>query len=242
MKNKHHSKNTKGLYIALCCFAFAIAAIGYAGGKKDDAPPVTDTHQIAAEALNTEKPYTDENKSAALRDETEILTVSDFSDNEDTISQDAAPPIEEKELSVSKNLEIFEPTFQMPVDGKVITSFTGEALVYNTVLSDWRTHNGIDISCDKNAAIYCAADGVVDSIYEDSMGICVKIKHSEDFETIYSNLSEQIEISEGDEISKGTLIGKIGDTAVADFSSEPHLHFELLHNGAFADPIIYIDN
>ena len=81
---------------------------------------------------------------------------------------------------------------------------------------------------------------MVSEVYEGSLGKTVKIDHQNGYQTIYANLSDQIEVISGDDIKAGDLIGKVGETAVADFTTEPHLHFEILQNNEFVNPANYI--
>ena len=45
------------------------------------------------------------------------------------------------------------PASTQPVSGRVLNGYSGDELVYNKTLGDWRTHNGIDYACAKDAAI-----------------------------------------------------------------------------------------
>lgn len=41
------------------------------------------------------------------------------------------------------------PASTQPVSGRVLNGYSGDELVYNKTLGDWRTHNGIDYACAK---------------------------------------------------------------------------------------------
>ena len=45
------------------------------------------------------------------------------------------------------------PSFVQPVDGQITQVYSGDELVYNETLKDWRTHNGVDIACAEDAAV-----------------------------------------------------------------------------------------
>ena len=45
------------------------------------------------------------------------------------------------------------PASTQPVSGRVLNGYSGDELVYNKTLGDWRTHNGIDYACAKDAAV-----------------------------------------------------------------------------------------
>lgn len=236
MKNKRRMKvEKKGLYIALSCFALVAAVIGYAGRGNNNISENNrkkiDTTQFAAETKEPETKLAD-NVTVEIKDE-EPEKIS----NKPIVSE---PPAAEKHVAASKKVEVTEPEFKSPVDGKTITAFSGDSLVYNDILSDWRTHNGIDIACDSDSAIHAAADGIVSEVYETAQGKTVKLDHQNGYVTIYSNLSDQIEVISGDSMKAGDIIGKVGNTAVADFTQEPHLHFEILFNEEFVNPEEYL--
>ena len=47
-------------------------------------------------------------------------------------------------------------------------------------------------------------------------------------------------ISENEKVEKGQSIGTVGNTASFESEMEGHLHFELLKDGEYMDPAIYI--
>ena len=111
-------------------------------------------------------------------------------------------------------------------------------------MEDYRTHNGVDIFVGKGERVLCAADGVVDKIWEDPMmGTCISVQHSGGFETVYKNLSPDIPdgVSEGSTVYCGSFIGAGGESALAEIAEEPHLHFEMKLDGEYVDPCKYID-
>lgn len=242
LKNKKPFKFTKGgLYIALCCCALVIAAIGYAGNKQDINKNTDSVQKIAESDISDIAPDLsydyDNDFSSVTVTEGETKTVYETDTEEDNASENNSLS---EGTAVSKNLEVEEFKLKMPVEGSVVYSFSGDNLIYNEILSDWRTHDGIDISCDKDSAIYAAAPGVVTDIYDNTLGKNVKIDHQNGYITVYANLSDQIELSVGDSVEEGTLIGKIGSESIGDFSTEPHLHFELLCNDKYLDPTEFL--
>ena len=248
MKNKRPFKLSKGgLYIALCCCALVIAAIGYAGNKQNIDNENDSILNIADSDINEKQSEILYDYDTDFEDDTDIVTVtddvSDMTDdyNTEDLSEDSDASVSEDdttetETAVSKTVEVEEFKLKMPVEGSVLSAFSGDELIYNEILSDWRTHNGIDISCDADSAIYCAASGIVTDIYDNELGKNVQVDHQNGYVTVYANLSDQIEVAVGDTVSEGTLIGKAGSESVGDFTSDPHLHFEVLCNGKYLDP------
>ena len=73
--------------------------------------------------------------------------------------------------------------------------------------------------------------------YDYSYGNWIVIK-SGDYEICYAHLSAfDPELSEGDIVEIGTVIGKIGQTGAV---TGPHLHFGLFINGVAVDPLKYV--
>ncbi len=231
MKNKNNTNSKKGgIYIAVCCFAVLAAAIGYVGRSNVNSSPTkpenTETPEIA---LND----TAKSQNLAKTDNDIEITVKDY----EPMSTEKDEVIKEDEtVLASKTAEVTENKFLMPVEGTVVCAFSNNELIYNKILSDWRTHNGIDISCEENSAIYASADGIVSDILDNSMGKSVVIDHQNGYVSVYSNLSEEIEVKSGDSVSAGTLIGKVSDSNTSDFTDNYHLHFEILYENEYVNP------
>lgn len=134
---------------------------------------------------------------------------------------------------------VTDGTFMRPAEG-VITSGYG---------SRWGTlHAGIDIAKKgSNTPIVAAADGVVfRSYYSSSYGNVVFLSHNINgkmYTTVYAHMQSR-EVSEGETVKKGQLIGYMGNTGR---SFGTHLHFEI-HEGPWnmaksnsVDPKKYID-
>lgn len=245
MKNKRTSKwERRGLYIAICCCAAIIAAVGYVGNKNE-----TKNNQLNEVAqLGEDSGYTTEYISDEIMFAETDATAEIIVEEKDVVKSEKRGDKKSDVIKDTDNSKIKqdeevkkEAKFSMPVEGKVICEYSGDKLIYNEILSDWRTHNGIDISCDENAAIYCSMSGVVSDIYDDVLGRNVVIDHKNGYKTVYANLSDEIEVGVGNEIKVGDLIGKIGNNALADFSKEPHLHFEIVYNEEYVNPVDCIE-
>jgi murein DD-endopeptidase MepM/ murein hydrolase activator NlpD len=97
-----------------------------------------------------------------------------------------------------------------------------------------KMHTGIDLAASTGTPIYASGDGVVQLAgWESGYGKKVEIKHVNGFETGYGHMS-QIAVSAGDRVRQGQIIGYVGSTG---YSTGPHLHFEILINGNFVDPL-----
>ena len=98
-------------------------------------------------------------------------------------------------------------------------------------------HQGIDIGASTGSSI-TAADGgtVITASYSSSAGNYVVSSHGNGLSTVYMHCSKLL-VSEGDTVSKGQTIAKVGSTG---YSTGPHLHFGVRKNGSYVDPTDYV--
>ena len=88
-----------------------------------------------------------------------------------------------------------------------------------------RNHNGIDIGAPKGTYVLAAADGIVTfASYNGNAGNHIKIKHNDGYTTEYMHLL-QFNVSAGDIVKKGQVIGRIDNTGS---SQGDHLHFGII--------------
>ncbi len=132
-----------------------------------------------------------------------------------------------------------------PVSGKVIKDFSGDVLVYSVTMNDYRVHTGVDIACNVGEAVKCFSDGIIVNIEETPlMGNTITVDHGDGLISHYSNLSYVFPngIEVGTEVSMGDIIGGVGESALIECGEEPHLHFEVIKNGAEVDPISFYED
>jgi murein DD-endopeptidase MepM/ murein hydrolase activator NlpD len=126
-----------------------------------------------------------------------------------------------------------KPFFMMP-NGKVMASFADRrTYIYQGKVVDHQDHLGFDLAVTKQAPVPASNDGVV--AYARFFGIygnAVIIDHGYGLMTIYGHLSS-INVTEGQTIAKGAIIGKTGETGLA---GGDHLHFCTLLQGLPVNP------
>jgi murein DD-endopeptidase MepM/ murein hydrolase activator NlpD len=122
----------------------------------------------------------------------------------------------------------------MPVNGKLISGFGFRSL---SIHGGGHMHTGLDFACKIGTPIYASGDGVVltTGTPESGYGLQIDLNHGNGYVTKYAHLSK-IAVSPGQEIDRGQLIGYSGNTG---FSTGPHLHYEIIHNGVKIDPMDY---
>lgn len=112
-----------------------------------------------------------------------------------------------------------------PTDLHVITQYFG-----------WG-HTGIDVDCGFTNDNYAADDGIVQFAgWKGGYGYAVEINHGNGLVTRYGHHAS-LYVSAGQQISKGTAIGRCGTTGR---STGTHLHFEVMSGGKFKNPLEYV--
>jgi murein DD-endopeptidase MepM/ murein hydrolase activator NlpD len=95
-------------------------------------------------------------------------------------------------------------------------------------------HPGLDISADKGTEVKATADGIVEAAgYNGDYGNAVLIDHGFGISTRFGHLS-RFGVVTGQHVRRGDVIGYVGATGRA---TSPHLHYEILFNGAPANPL-----
>lgn len=95
-------------------------------------------------------------------------------------------------------------------------------------------HTGIDIGGRSGQAIRAADSGYVTFAgYQGGYGKFVIVNHGGGVVTRYAHCSS-INVSAGQNVAKGQTIAAVGSTGR---STGPHLHFEVLINGSFTNPL-----
>ena len=131
--------------------------------------------------------------------------------------------------------------FVWPVQGEVLTSHSLEVLGYDMTMADWRTHTGVDLAAAAGTQVRSAAAGTVQSVTQDvMMGTTVVIDHGDGVIGTYSNLASVPTVEAGDSVMAGSVIGSVGDTAIAESALPDHLHFTLSVDGQPVDPLEYL--
>ena len=148
----------------------------------------------------------------------------------------------EEEQSVPTVEEVKkELSFAYPVEGEILREYAMDELIFSETLDEWTVHQGLDIKADRTTVVKAAETGTVVAIKNDPRyGLTVIIEHEDGFKTVYSNLLTTEFIAEDENVEKGQSIGTVGNSAVFEIADEPHLHFEMIKNGEYVDPKLYL--
>ncbi|MBE6887603.1 MAG: M23 family metallopeptidase [Ruminococcaceae bacterium] len=132
-----------------------------------------------------------------------------------------------------------QQSFVLPVNGEIFAAFSGDELVYNKTMDDWRTHNGIDIRSSRDTAVKASSAGKVINVYEDGMlGSIVEIDSGE-YVVRYCGLGTNMLAKKGTAVNQGDVIGVVGEIPL-ESGKESHIHLEILKNGSYCDPYDYL--
>lgn len=133
-------------------------------------------------------------------------------------------------------------SFDLPMnDVVVVKDYAEDRLQYNESLKRWEIHLAVDLSSE-DATVLSVCDGVVTCVETNSLdGTIVKIEHEDGFVSVYSSLSDELKVKEGDKVTKGQKIGEASSSASNESTSGGHLHFMLLKDGVEVDPNNYLD-
>jgi len=139
-----------------------------------------------------------------------------------------------KEDVTDYKLEMAATPSIWPTQGRVTSEFGPRSAPFS---GRREFHYGIDIAGPRGTPIYAVADGIIDlATYRRGLGNTVIIEHGYGYRTVYAHLSD-FEVSEGQEIEEGELIGSMGSTG---FSTGPHLHYEVHVDGVAVEPRDYL--
>lgn len=103
---------------------------------------------------------------------------------------------------------------------------------------DQQVHLGVDLASVRQAEIEAANHGIV--VFADYLGIygnTVIVDHGQGVFSLYSHLS-RLASEVGQRVERGD---KLGNSGVTGMAGGDHLHFSMLVNGVFVDPIEWWD-
>ena len=132
------------------------------------------------------------------------------------------------------------PASAQPVTGRILNACSGDELVYNKTLGDWRTHNGVDYACAQDAAVSAPTAGTVAAVETDGRwGSVVSIKDSAGRIWRVCGTADP-QVKAGDTVTTGQTLGRAG-TVPSECAEETHVHLEVLEGETYLDPAKLIE-
>ena len=121
-----------------------------------------------------------------------------------------------------------------PILNVKITS--GFGVRFHPILGYSRPHTGVDFAAPIGTPIFAAGNGtIVKAGWDSGYGRRIEIQHANGYVTTYNHMSGFARGAvEGARVKQGQTIGFLGQTGLA---TGPHLHYEVLVNGHFVDPM-----
>src|SRR6201747_498322 len=121
-----------------------------------------------------------------------------------------------------------------PVNNAIMRSGFGGRR--HPILGYVKMHTGVDWATPYGTPIFASGNGVVEKVGpEGGYGKYVRIKHNNGYETAYGHMSAFAKGMEpGKRVRQGQVIGFVGSTGM---STGAHVHYEILVNGRFVDPM-----
>ncbi len=161
--------------------------------------------------------------------EGQMLFIPGAKEKKDTLAYSVTPPSPgtEKIERAEEPPQILD--FCWPIRGDILVGFGKQS---------GKRHQGLDIKADDGTPIVSIYDGIVTYASNKLRGYgnMVIIKHNDDYSTVYAHNRINL-VKEGERVSKGQVIARVGATGWADV---PHLHFEIRERGKAVNPVFYL--
>ena len=107
---------------------------------------------------------------------------------------------------------------------------------FHPILGYTRPHTGVDFAAPIGTPIFAAGNGtIIQAGWSSGYGRRIEIQHANGYVTTYNHMSGFARgAAQGARVRQGQVIGYLGQTGLA---TGPHLHYEVLVNGHFVDPM-----
>jgi murein DD-endopeptidase MepM/ murein hydrolase activator NlpD len=121
-----------------------------------------------------------------------------------------------------------------PVPIGIMRSGFGER--NHPLLHYMKTHTGVDWAAPFGTPIFAAGNGVIDEIgLKGGYGKYVRLRHANGYQTAYGHMTAFARgLNTGSRVRQGQVIGFVGSTGL---STGAHVHFEILINDRFVNPM-----
>ena len=121
-----------------------------------------------------------------------------------------------------------------PVPMGIMRSGFGER--NHPLLHYMKVHTGVDWAAPFGTPIFAAGNGAVEEIgVKGGYGKYIRLRHANGYETAYGHMTAFARgLNVGSRVRQGQVIGFVGSTGL---STGSHVHFEILVNDRFVDPM-----
>ena len=173
MKNNQESKSFwkgKGFYLALTLVIAGAATASFLAINSmmdklgaDPAPQIQGEEDI---------PWQEEQHTPVeeKQEDVPVAPTSPSSSSKPQSTVSSAPsssPASSAPAAPASSQPVQTPSFASPRAGAALQAFSGDELVFNDTMKDWRTHNGMDLAGAAGDAVTAPTGAVVARAYED---------------------------------------------------------------------------
>ena len=211
-QSKHTAAlSTRGFYTILSLCALIIAASAWViwgnAHRQNAVEPDTGMPIIAPADSTAEAP-------------TEPATVPQQEQEPESVIEEQPVAAAEPEPAVT----VSAPVYVRPVSGAVLPPFSGDTLLFQPTMGDWRVHAGTDFSAEAGETVLALTDGTVQQIAEDGL---------------YG--MDDVRVQEGQVVSAGEALGVCADSIPAESALGTHVHVQVTQNDAPIDVLTLLD-
>jgi murein DD-endopeptidase MepM/ murein hydrolase activator NlpD len=123
-----------------------------------------------------------------------------------------------------------------PVRSSNVRLTSGFGYRFHPLLNRKKMHTGVDWAAPTGTPILASGNGAIEQAgRKGQYGNYVRIRHANGYQTAYGHMSRIAPgVNDGVKVRQGQVIGYVGSTGL---SSGPHLHFEVLVNSQFVNPM-----
>lgn len=220
-----------GIYsaaVVMVLFGFGVAMLNTGNSPRQEAQHTADSPTPVNKTGN--KSYKEITTTASTASTTEATTQPTTS---------AQPTTAEISATPAKTLSLYNEDEEMlwPVSGQILMDYNVTTAVFDKTLEQYRTNDSISIAAVEGENVYAAADGQVLSIEKDDVkGVTVTLDNGNGWRTTYSQLSDNLDVCDGQSVYKGDVIGRVTQPTKQSSALGTHLDFAVYKNEVAQDP------
>ncbi|MBP5466673.1 MAG: M23 family metallopeptidase [Clostridia bacterium] len=162
------------------------------------------------------------------------------------VQNEVTEPTEQQEDKPSENLVPEEPvvkivTYVLPVQNSTGIEEYSTAMVFNSQLKRYSAHLAVDFFAPEGTEVVAVTDGVIESIDNTLLsGTTVTVDHGNGIKSVYNSIIANENLSVGDSVLQGDVIGEVSVSNRQESALGAHLHFSMTENGEIINPAKYL--
>lgn len=178
--------------------------------------------------------FVGDNKKDKTEPTTEV-TVPTAQATEATASEPTKGRADALETMLAADVSLSMPT----KSGHIQRTYSKDSVYFKT-LNVWKPHTGIDFDGELGDDVFSMLSGEVTKVTEDKMfGKTVEVTVN-NVVIGYAGLGK-VKVKQGDRLERGDKLGTVGVVPM-EADAPSHIHVYVKVNGAFADPISFVQN